>query len=147
MLDFLRFHDTPRGSKRRVAVYVKYNTEARSSKQGSCGKAISITYSECVFVALVIQRTERMRPIKLSYSTLSHIKLDFRLNFIEHRMCVLRFCSTLSETFIILRRIHQDVTINVQKFSCKSTVVLVRFLIKLGLFPQIFEEVLKLQIS
>ena len=29
------------------------------------GKAISITYSECVFVALVIQNAERMRRILL----------------------------------------------------------------------------------
>jgi len=62
-------------------------------------------------------------------------------------MCVLIFCPTLSGTFLILRRIQQDIIINVQRFSCKVPVVIVRFLIKLELFPQIFEKILKLQIE
>jgi len=50
------------------------------------GKAISITYSECVSVALVIQDAERMLRILLSsvafpalhyFSTLSHKRHDF----------------------------------------------------------------------
>jgi len=65
------------------------NIEARSRNHFCCGKAASITYSECVSVALVFQHAERMRRIILScvaspaqphFSTLSH-KLglpDFR---------------------------------------------------------------------
>jgi hypothetical protein len=51
------------------------------------GKAISFRYSECVFVALGIQHSMRMRHIILSFvvcvplqhfSTISHIGHDFR---------------------------------------------------------------------
>jgi hypothetical protein len=38
------------------AIYVQRNVEARSRDHFYCGKAISITYSECVSVALVTQR-------------------------------------------------------------------------------------------
>ena len=59
-------------------------------------KAISITYSECVFVALVIQRAMRMHRIILPsvvclavqyFCTLSHERHDFRKNkIIEHKI-------------------------------------------------------------
>ena len=39
---------------------------ARSFNHGCSGKAISITYSVCVFVAFVIQYAKRMRRIILS---------------------------------------------------------------------------------
>jgi len=45
-------------------VYVqtyKRNTEARSCNNYCSGKAVGITYSECVFVAFVIHRAKHMR--------------------------------------------------------------------------------------
>ena len=44
----------------------KRNSEARSCNNCCSGKAISMTYSECVSVALVIQHAKRMRCIILS---------------------------------------------------------------------------------
>jgi hypothetical protein len=46
-------------------MYVQRNIKARSRNHCCRGKAISITYSECVSVALVIQHARRMRRIIL----------------------------------------------------------------------------------
>jgi len=47
-------------------MYVLHNIGERSCNHSCCGKATSITYSECVFAALVIQHTMRMRHVILS---------------------------------------------------------------------------------
>jgi hypothetical protein len=46
-------------------MYVTLNMEARSRNHCCRGKAVSITYSECVSAALVIQHVKRMRSIVL----------------------------------------------------------------------------------
>jgi hypothetical protein len=62
-------------------MYYKHNIKARSRNYWRRGKAISITYYECVSVVLVIQHSKRMRRIILSsvaclavpcFSTSSH---------------------------------------------------------------------------
>ena len=78
-------------------------------------KAIIITYSQCVSLALVIQHAERMCPIILSFvtclvhtyvSTLSHKGYDFLLKkkVTEYKMCVLIFSTTFIWNFLILGR-------------------------------------------
>jgi len=44
-------------------MYVKRYIEARSRNHCCCGKAISIRYSDCVFVALIIRHPKLMRSI------------------------------------------------------------------------------------
>jgi hypothetical protein len=78
MRDFLRVYRRTHNVKDRQCTY-KHNIEARSCNHFCCGKAIS-TYSEWVFVALVIQHAKRMRRVMSSmacpavqyFSTLSH---------------------------------------------------------------------------
>jgi hypothetical protein len=108
----------------------KCNIEARSRYHCCRGKAVCITYYECVCVALVIQHAHRMRRIVLSSAAcrappylsilgLSHKRQDFRKKkYSEHEMCVLSSISRLSVTFRILRNVQQDITINVHRSSC-----------------------------
>ena len=62
----------------------KHDIEARPRKHYCRGKAVNITYSECIFVALGIQHEKRMRRIILSslalphFTTLSHKSHDSR---------------------------------------------------------------------
>jgi hypothetical protein len=92
-------------SQIRQATYVKRNINSRSRNQFGLGQAINIAYSECVSVALVTQRSSRIRSIVLSpvtclalpyLSTLSYYGHDFRGEkiVIEHDMCVLSFSTS-----------------------------------------------------
>jgi hypothetical protein len=90
----------------------------------------------CVCVASVIRHAKRMHrviflsvacPVSPYFSTLSHKRHDFRKKVTEHKMCVLIFSTGLSEMFLILRRIQQDIVKNVKTSSCKVPVIHVRF--------------------
>ena len=88
------------------------------------GKSISITYFECVSIALVTQSSIHsagaMLGGHLSSVRLCHIlpryptkRHDIRKNIIEHKRRVLTFSITLSETFLILTRIRGDMMVTV----------------------------------
>jgi hypothetical protein len=94
----------PKECPKKQAMYVQRNIKARSCSHCCHGKAISVTYSECVFVALVIQHAKRMRRVILTsvaspalqhFSTLSHKRHDFRKSVVEHTMCVLIFSTAV----------------------------------------------------
>ena len=108
-------------------MYVYRKLEARSRKHCCSRKAIRNTYSECVFVALVIQHAKRVRRILLSFvaclvlpyfSRLFHKRHNFREKVIEHKTCVLIIC-TISAWNISHSKIIQLDIINVNRYSCK----------------------------
>ena len=66
------------------------------------------------------------------FSTLSPRRRDFREKVTEHEMCVLVFCTTLFETFLILGTIKRDIVINVKTSSCEVPTILVGFELNLN---------------
>jgi len=94
-------------------MYVKRNIHGHSHTHCCCGKAVNVTYSECVSVASVIQHAKYMQCIMTSvaclvltyFSTISHFLFSLQL---------------WSVTFLILRRILQGAIIIVPR-SSRST--------------------------
>jgi hypothetical protein len=83
---------------------------------------MSITYCEFATLSSVAC------PALQYFGTLSHKQHDFRKKkVIDHEMCVLIFSTTLSETFLILRRTERDMTKIVYWPSCKVPVILVMY--------------------
>ena len=106
------------------------NIEARSRNQFWHAKSENITYSKCVFVALVIQNPMRVRRIILSSSdslaapyfpTLSHTRHYFRKRSLLNIKRVFWFSvQLLSETFFILRRTERDIIIKCMGIHVKN---------------------------
>ena len=114
---------------------------------GAAGDACEGTVVECFFILYYdqqkhnyftnYQHTMRLRHIVvcgMSGSTIfSHINDTNGTTFgkkemIKHDMRVAIFSTNMSETFLILRRIQLDITINVHRFSCKVPVILLVFM-------------------
>lgn len=100
------------------------------------GIVIRITYPKCGSVSLVTQHAKHMFHITPSsvayprpphYSTLSRQQHNFWKKVTEYEMCALTFSTILSETLIILWRIHHDIITNLHIFSCTVPIILTTF--------------------
>jgi len=125
----------------------KHNTEEHL--QHCCsGKAIGITYSVCMSVALVIQHAMCVHHMViggmyfsvLCFNIVSYMAWFSDKKFTEHKMYVMIFSTTLSEASLILRRIQWDFIINVHTSSCKVVIMLVTFLVNLEFSWHIFRK-------
>jgi hypothetical protein len=75
-------------------MYVYHNIEACSCNHCSSGKAVSITYSESLFVAVCFQYIMRMRQIVICGLSISTVFFPqyfmngkiFEQRFIEHKL-------------------------------------------------------------
>jgi hypothetical protein len=106
-----------------------------------------------VFLASVFQHAQRMRRVVMwplwlyhIFSKISYKGNDFQKRVIDRKMCVLIFSTTLSETFLILRRFQRDIVIYVHRSSCKIPVILIRFK-EILTFSADFRQRVKYQIS
>jgi len=118
---------------------ISRNIEALSRNHCCHPKAISITYSDYVSVALFIPYLKCMRRIILLYvpclflpyfSTFSLIGTIFGKRLLNIKS-VLKLSTNVSEIFIIVRRIYRRIFINIRRSLCKVP-IFVRFETKLN---------------
>ena len=116
----------------------KYNEKiwARSRNRCSCGKAISIIYSECVSVAL-LTKARKMHVLYCIVICGLHGSIIFfhiisckerfsEKKFIAGKMRVFIFSTTLPEKFLIVRRVQRDIIIKLHASSRKLCLIVVR---------------------
>jgi hypothetical protein len=112
--------------------YVQRNSNSRTCNHCCCGKAIRITYSECVFAALVIQHVMCMGHGHLWPNGHDNISAYYQTNGTTFERKLLRMKPVFflvppritSDTFFILRKTEQGTIKNVYRSSCKVPVIL-----------------------
>jgi hypothetical protein len=115
----------------------KRKNHARSCNHFCRAKPLSIMYSECVFVAFLIQPADPTRRIiwpsvaclalRYFFPPLSHNLHDFRNNVTELKICFMFSLQLFFETFLILQRIKRyRITVHSIHVN-KVPVILVRF--------------------
>ena len=113
--------------KTRQVLYVYSNVELCSCNHCCSGKAINITYSEYVFVALSIQHALHMRRIVICclpgsalFSTLFHKRHEFRKKktVVEHKIYVFITINQLDELNFIISLFQASTCF---KHTCSSS--------------------------
>jgi hypothetical protein len=138
-------------SRTKCTMHVWRNIKAHSRNHCCPTKAVSITYSKCVCIAVGIQHAMRMRLILSSvacpalqyFSTLSHKFYDFRKKLLNIKCVFWVSLQLVSAKFLLLRRNEWDMIKNVNLSSCKGPVILVIFLWNLNFLD--FQKILPVQ--
>jgi len=116
-------------------MYVKRKNEACLPNHCFSGKAIIITWTDCVSVNLFIQYEMRMRDfaicflsVSTNFSKLSHKRQDFqKKKVIENKMCVLIFSTNFVCDKSNSIRTQRDMVKNVHWSYSRVPVILVRY--------------------
>ena len=133
----------------------KRNIQPHSHDHLCRGKAITITYSECLLQTYVSSMqsartiSSSVACMALQYiSILSDKRGDFSVKRISNKKkCVLVFSTTWSKTLTILRRINRDNAIKVHWSQRKVNLIIVGFLTKLESISADVRKIFKYQIS
>jgi hypothetical protein len=113
----------------------RHNLGALSCNHCCHKKDINVTYSDCVFVFLVIHHAKLMGhitcvacPTVTFLPALRHKGTILKNKKLLNIKCVFSFSlQLLSEAFLILRIIQRDIIIIVHRSPCKLPVILIRF--------------------
>ena len=121
-------------------------------------KTISLIYSECVFIALIIQHAMPMCRVLLTsvvcpavrhFSTLCYKRHDLQGEKVTvHKMCVFIFPSILSKPFLIIRRIKWVSIINIHVLmwsTCYSFQILMRLIFWTDFRKSLNQNVMKIR--
>ena len=121
----------------RQTLHVSLNIPGLSLNHRFLGKTISITYSECVSVAVFIQHARRMCRIILPsvaglvlryfFFRISQKRHDFREKLWNIKRVFWFSLQLLSEMFLTLRRTGRYIARKVHMSSYKASVIFVRF--------------------
>jgi hypothetical protein len=119
------------GLKKEKQCTYKRNIQAHSRNHFSRGKAIRISYSECVSVPLNIQHAKRTRRIVLLSMACPGLT-NFPRNFINGTIVGQKWVfwfslQILCAKFLLLTRIKGDITINADTSSNKVPAILSTF--------------------
>jgi hypothetical protein len=137
-------------------MYIYRNIEARSRTNCYRGKAITITYSEWVSIALITQHAQRMRRIVLWPVACQALLYDSALcrkvhKFLKKTRLNIKCASWFplqvsSENFLFLKTVQTDIITYVQRYSREMVVTIIRLSWKLNFLNRIRRK-LKYQIS
>jgi hypothetical protein len=134
-----RPHSTVKDSQ---CTYKRKNKE-RLRNNFCCEQIFTIKYSKCLSVVLTIQYAQRLylvmwssmvSPTVLYFSTLSHKWHGCRKKLIGHKMCynflykaIFKSVRSVSETFLIIKRIQRKIVINMSRYFCKIRIIIAGF--------------------